>query len=156
MFDIYADGSCDNKTGEGGWGFVVRDLVRKKRKSFYGNCSEKTTNNRMELMAVIKALEFLTDMQGSAKHKNYTARITSDSQYVINGVTKWSKRWEQSNWDGVANKDLWQRLILLNKACSAFSIEWLWVRGHNGHLYNELADKLANRGRLTKNESDTC
>ncbi|MFC1685087.1 ribonuclease HI [Pseudomonadota bacterium] len=137
VVEIYSDGACKGNPGPGGWGAVLR--YNGVEKHLYGG-EAGTTNNRMELMAVIKALESLK--------RNCRVHITTDSQYVKNGITEWIVNWKRRGWKTAAkkpvkNQDLWQ---LLDAAVSEHEVEWAWVKGHSGHPENELADELANRG----------
>lgn len=135
---IYTDGACRGNPGPGGWGAVLR--YGDKEKTLYGG-EIQTTNNRMELTAVIRALECL-------KHNKWRIRITTDSKYVLQGMTQWIQGWKKNGWrtagkKPVLNADLWQQLDAL---VEQFDIDWEWVKGHSGHPENELADQLANRG----------
>jgi ribonuclease HI len=137
VVDIYADGACRGNPGPGGWGVLLR--ARGVERELFGGEAE-TTNNRMELTAVIRALEAL--------RRRCSARVYTDSQYVQKGITEWIHAWKRRNWrtadrKPVKNEDLWRRLDELAKA---HAIEWHWVRGHSGHVDNERADALANRG----------
>lgn len=129
---VYTDGAC--KGGVGGWGFHYMDGYRRE----FSGGEEKTTNNRMELTAVIRALESLRDKP--------RITIISDSNYVIRGATEWLSIWKQNGWknarkQGVANRDLWVRLdALLHDG-----IKWEWVKSHNGDAGNIIADQLANQ-----------
>lgn len=135
--EAFTDGACKGNPGPGGWGVLLRsDGVDEE---LYGG-EPQTTNNRMELMAVIVALETLK--QPSAM------RITTDSQYVKRGVGEWMPRWKRNGWltaerKPVKNRDLWERL---DTALAGHTIDWRWVRGHSGHAENERADHLANQG----------
>jgi ribonuclease HI len=134
VVDIYTDGACSGNPGPGGWGAVLRWNGTEKELS--GGMVE-TTNNRMELMAAIVALESLT--------RPVTIRLHTDSQYLRDGITKWIHGWKRNGWKTAARKpvknaDLWQRLDAA-QACHAIS--WHWVRGHDGHPENERADRLA-------------
>jgi ribonuclease HI len=137
-FHIYTDGACKkNPGGIGGWGAVVTDFVSIKE-YFGGELS--TTNNRMEMMAVIKGLESIP--RGSK------ATVFTDSQYVKNGITQWIHGWKRRGWmtaggDPVKNKDLWIQMDIL---ASKLKLTWQWVKGHNGDPGNERADVLANKG----------
>lgn len=136
LVEIYTDGACRGNPGPGGWGALLR--YQGKEKHLYG-AEAQTTNNRMELMAAIMALEELT--------RGCKVRLTTDSQYVMKGITEWLANWRRRGWKTadkkpVKNADLWQRL---DAACQRHQVEWTWVRGHNGHPENELADQLANR-----------
>lgn len=134
---IYTDGACRGNPGPGGWGVVLS--CKGSEKELYGG-EPQTTNNRMELMAAIKALEAL---KGSCK-----IRLSSDSQYVLKGITEWLPNWKKRNWQTAAKKpvknaDLWRRL---DAAILIHDIEWVWVKGHSGDPGNEQADRLANLG----------
>ncbi len=122
--------------GPGGYGIVLRynDYVKELSGGF-----RRTTNNRMEILAAIKALEAL--------HEPCRVTLTTDSTYVMKGITEWIENWKRRGWKTaarkpVANADLWRRL---DEACASHEIEWHWVRGHSGHPENERADALANR-----------
>jgi ribonuclease HI len=134
---IYTDGGCRGNPGIGGWGVWLRYGKREKKL----NGSEKdTTNNRMELMAAIKALEAI-------KSANIAIDLYTDSKYVMNGITQWIVGWKQKNWKTAAKKpvknaDLWQQLDKLNQK---YQINWCWVKGHSGDKGNDMADLLANQ-----------
>jgi ribonuclease HI len=135
--DIFTDGACRGNPGPGGWGAILR--YGDKEKELFGG-EPHTTNNRMELMAAIQALEALKDP--------CEVNLTTDSQYVRKGITEWLANWKKRNWQTAAkkpvvNKDLWQRL---ERAAERHRVKWHWVRGHSGHIENERADQLANRG----------
>jgi ribonuclease HI len=135
--DIYTDGACKGNPGPGGWGALMR--CRGQEKELFGG-EPATTNNRMELTAVIRALQALTRPSVVVVH--------TDSQYVQKGVSEWLPSWKARRWltsdrKPVKNVDLWQTLDAL---LTQHRIEWRWVRGHNGHPENERADALANRG----------
>lgn len=137
IIEIYTDGACKGNPGKGGWGACLkyRDVVRE----LYG-AEPLTTNNRMELTAVIKALEAL-------KRPGLSVRLFSDSRYVLSGIEEWmpawkARGWKTSNRKPVLNQDLWQRLDELSQQ---HDIEWRWVKGHSGDVGNEKADELANR-----------
>ena len=137
VVDIYTDGACKGNPGVGGWGALLQ--ARGKTRELYGG-EAHTTNNRMELLAVIRALEALT--------RPCRARIHTDSQYVQLGISKWIHGWKKNGWrtadrKPVKNADLWKELDEL--ACR-HEIEWVWVKGHAGHAGNERADALANLG----------
>ena len=136
VVEIYTDGSCLGNQGPGGWAAILR--YRDREKELFGRESE-TTNNRMELMAAIKALEALT--------RRCNVRLLTDSQYVKKGVTEWLPSWKARNWKTAAktpvkNVDLWKRL---DTAAARHEIAWEWVRGHSGHDENERVDALARR-----------
>jgi ribonuclease HI len=135
--DIYTDGACKGNPGPGGWGALLR--YGKHEKQLYGG-ERETTNNRMELLAVIEGLRSLK--------RASKVRITTDSQYVKNGITQWIHNWKKNGWKTAAKKpvknaDLWQRL---DTEVAKHNISWHWVKGHSGHPENEMADTLANRG----------
>lgn len=134
---IFTDGACRGNPGVGGWGAVIR--YRGHEKQLFGG-EHETTNNRMELMAAIEALNSLT--------RSCDISLTTDSQYVRKGIMEWMAAWKQRNWKTAAkkpvkNQDLWQ---MLDAATHRHDIQWHWVKGHTGHEGNELADQLANRG----------
>lgn len=141
VVEIFTDGACRGNPGPGGWGALLR--YRGREKTLSGH-EALTTNNRMELMAAIQALEALK--------RPCRVRLTTDSQYLRQGITCWLPGWKQRGWktanrQPVKNIDLWQRL---DRAAARHQIDWLWVRGHQGHPENELADALARHaiGRL--------
>ena len=132
--DIYTDGACSGNPGPGGYGAVLvyRGVEKEISQGFLN-----TTNNRMELSAAIAAL--------SALKEPCRVRLTSDSKYLIDGITEgWAVRWRQNGWkrgkELAANPDLWERLLEL---CAVHDIAWIWVKGHAGHPYNERCDALA-------------
>jgi ribonuclease HI len=134
---IYTDGACKGNPGPGGWGALMR--FGDVEKELYGGEAE-TTNNRMELMAVIRALEALT--------RPCEVEMTTDSQYVKKGINDWIQNWKRNGWRTAAKKpvknaDLWQQLDAL---VAQHQMRWYWVKGHSGHPENERADQLANRG----------
>ncbi len=133
---IHTDGACRGNPGPGGWGAILAHDGREKE--LYG-FERDTTNNRMELMAAIQALEALK--------RHCDVEIVTDSQYVMKGVTEWMDGWKRRGWrtadrKPVRNIELWQRL---DRALAEHDVRWSWVRGHSGHEYNERADALANR-----------
>ncbi|NLC23981.1 MAG: ribonuclease HI [Oxalobacter sp.] len=135
--EIYTDGACRGNPGSGGWGVIL--IAGKHRKELYGGEPE-TTNNRMELMAVIEALRALK--------RPCRIILYTDSQYVKKGITEWIHDWKRRGWKTAAKKpvknaDLWE---ILDDAQSTHDIEWRWVKGHAGHPENERADELANLG----------
>ncbi|MEE8054899.1 MAG: ribonuclease HI [Gammaproteobacteria bacterium] len=137
VVEIFTDGACRGNPGPGGWGVLLR--YNRKEKKLYGG-EPDTTNNRMELLAAIKGLEALK--------RPCAVRLTTDSQYVKNGLTEWLPNWKQRGWKTAAKKpvknaDLWQRL---EAAVDRHDVEWRWVRGHSGHAENEIVDQLANQG----------
>ncbi len=134
---IYTDGACRGNPGPGGWGALLR--YGDTEKELYGG-ERDTTNNRMELVAAIQALESLT--------RPCNVVLTTDSTYVMKGISEWLVNWKRNGWKTAAKKpvknaDLWQRL---EAATHEHEIQWDWVKGHSGHPENERADQLANRG----------
>jgi ribonuclease HI len=134
--EIFTDGACRGNPGPGGWGVLMRHKGHEK--TLYG-AEASTTNNRMELMAAIQALESLT--------RPCQVRLTTDSRYVQQGIQEWLANWKRRGWKTAARKpvknvDLWQRL---DKATAGHDIKWAWVKGHSGHPENERADELANK-----------
>lgn len=139
VIEIYTDGACKGNPGPGGWGALLR--MNEHEKELYGGEAD-TTNNRMELMAAIMAMESLT--------RPCKVALTTDSQYVKNGINQWMDNWKKRGWKTadkkpVKNQDLWKRL---DAALQDHEVEWHWVRGHTGHPENERADELANKGIL--------
>ena len=135
--DIFSDGACKGNPGPGGWGAVLR--FSDHEKEIHGG-EALTTNNRMEMMAVIEALGQLS---GPSR-----VRVFTDSQYVQKGISEWLPGWKARRWRTAANQpvknvDLWQRMDAL---AAQHQIQWLWIKGHAGHPENERADALANRG----------
>jgi len=135
--NIYTDGACRGNPGDGGWGVIIE----------YGDVSKKlfggqrnTTNNQMELKAAIEGLKALKE--------TCNVTLTTDSKYVMDGITSWIDNWKKNSWKNsskkdVKNKDLW---IELDKYRTKHNVEWQWVKGHSGHEKNEIADELANKG----------
>ncbi len=137
VVDIFTDGACKGNPGIGGWGALLR--VGDKEKELFGG-ETVTTNNRMELMAVIRALETLK--------RACNVRVHTDSVYVQKGISEWMVNWKRNGWRTsakapVKNADLWKEL---DAVAAKHSVKWLWVKGHAGHIENERADGLANRG----------
>ncbi len=135
--EIYADGACKGNPGPGGWGVLLRTGGREKE-MFGGEA--QTTNNRMELMAVIEGLLSLKERS--------RVRVYTDSQYVQKGISEWIHGWKRRGWltadkKPVKNADLWRRL---DEVARGHQVEWFWVKGHAGHPENERADALANKG----------
>lgn len=135
--EIYTDGACRGNPGPGGWGAILR--YAGKERELYGG-ETQTTNNRMEMTAVLSALNALSEP--------CQVILTTDSEYVLKGMTEWLVGWKARNWktasrQPVKNADLWQQL---EQAAAQHQIDWRWVRGHSGHAENERADALANRG----------
>ncbi len=137
IVEIFTDGACRGNPGPGGWGAILK--YNGHEKELWGG-ENHTTNNRMELMAAIMGLESLK--------RPCHVKLTTDSQYVKNGISEWLENWKKRGWKtaakkAVKNDDLWRRL---DDAAKPHNIEWLWIKGHSGHPENEKADKLANRG----------
>lgn len=135
--ELFTDGACKGNPGIGGWGALLRFGETEKR--LHGG-EKETTNNRMELMAVIQGLEALKEP--------CQVRITTDSKYVLQGMTEWLANWKRRNWQTAAKKpvlnaDLWRRL---DSVAASHELDWHWVKGHSGHRENEIADQLANLG----------
>jgi len=138
FIDIYTDGACSNNPGVGGWGAVL--LYKGNKKEIFGS-QKDTTNNRMELKAVIEALKYV-------KSTSIKIRVFTDSVYVKDGISKWIGSWKNNGWKNsskkpIKNIDLWKDL---DEVAKKFTIEWIWVKGHNGNRYNEIADSLARKG----------
>ena len=138
VVDVYTDGACSGNPGPGGWGALLS--YRGKTRELSGGEATPTTNNRMELMAAIRALEALT--------RPSVVRLHTDSIYLRNGVTSWLASWKRNGWrtaskQPVKNEDLWRRL---DAAAAPHDVQWLWVKGHAGDPGNERADALANHG----------
>jgi ribonuclease HI len=132
--EIFTDGACSGNPGVGGYGIVLKSYNKEQELSGY---NPSTTNNRMELTAVIKALETL---KTPCKVKVFT-----DSNYVVQGITKWVHNWLKNSWKNsqrkqVVNQDLWKKLLSIS---GRHDIEWVWVKGHNEHIENERCDRLA-------------
>jgi ribonuclease HI len=152
--EIYADGSCKGNPGPGGYCAILRYGEHEKEVC---GCEANTTNNRMELTAVIEALRMLK--------RPCRVRIVTDSDYVVKGMTSWIHKWREKQWKNaqgkaVANRELWEELLELS---SGHSIEWEWIKGHNGHPENERCDRIAKeaiercsrRGPQAQDESRT-
>lgn len=133
MSVFYTDGSCMPNPGPGGWAFVLLPNKDDSKEWHVSGGEKHSTNNRMELQAVIEALKFTQTKRNT---------IYSDSKYVINGITKWIGNWERKGWNKVKNEDLWKELRVLTRDKD---IKWLYVKAHNGDEYNELVDKLAKK-----------
>jgi ribonuclease HI len=135
--EVYADGACKGNPGPGGWGVILR--AGGHEKELFGG-EPQTTNNRMELTAVIEGL--------LALKQRSLVRVYTDSQYVQKGISEWIHSWKRRGWmtadkKPVKNEDLWRRL---DEVASSHEVSWHWVRGHAGHPENERADALANKG----------
>jgi len=135
--EAWTDGACRGNPGPGGWGVLLR--YDNEEKKLCGGETD-TTNNRMELMAAIMALETLS--------RSCAVVLTTDSTYVMKGLTEWMPNWKKRGWKTAAKKpvknvDLWQRL---DAAAQNHEVKWKWVKGHSGHAENEIADELANQG----------
>ena len=134
---VYTDGACSGNPGIGGWGSVI--IIEENTPIHLNGGSQKTTNNQMELMAVIKSLQYFKD------HKNIC--IYTDSKYVMNGIESWIFNWKKNGWKTaskkpVKNKDLWEEL---DREIQKHTVKWEWVKGHDGNKNNEMADYLARR-----------
>ena len=132
--EIFADGACSGNPGVGGYGIILRSGTREQELT---GCNPMTTNNRMELTAVINALEALK--------RPCSVRVVTDSNYVVQGITSWIFRWIKNNWknsqkQNVINQDLWKRLLNLS---NLHDVKWEWVRGHGSHAENKRCDELA-------------
>ena len=135
--ELFTDGACKGNPGDGGWGVLMR--YNGNEKTLFGG-EPGTTNNRMELKAVIEGL--------NALKRPCAVEVTTDSQYVRNGITQWIHNWKRNGWKTAArkpvkNSDLWREL---DDAVSRHTVTWHWVKGHSGHPENERADELANLG----------
>jgi len=142
--EIFTDGACKGNPGPGGWGVVLRMGATEKELS---GGEPLTTNNRMEMMAVVQAL--------SALKRPCAVTLSTDSRYVMDGLTKWVHGWQKNGWKTadrkpVKNADLWQALLA---AARPHQIAWRWVKGHAGHPENERADKLASDAAITAGRS---
>ena len=136
---IYTDGACSGNPGKGGWGALIQENDNEKKLS---GSEFHTTNNRMELTAVIRALEHYDEAK--------EIEVFTDSKYVMQGITEWIKNWKTNHWKtsqkkDVKNKDLW---VLLDSVSAKHDIKWSWVKGHAGDYGNEIADKLATQAIL--------
>ena len=144
MIKVYTDGSCIGNPGNGGWAFVV---INEKDISYRAGFERNTTNNQMELMAAIKAIEFLD--------KYNDINLNTDSNYVRQGITNWILNWKRNNWKtstkkAVKNRELWERLDKLNLSKN---ISWSWVKAHNVDEFNNQVDQLARQAAETLTES---
>ena len=146
VVEVYTDGACSGNPGPGGYGIILKYGDHSRRISGY---DPSTTNNRMEMMAVIEGLK--------AIKKPSRVKVVSDSTYVIKGITEWIKGWIKRNWINsqkkpVLNRDLWEKLIDLSKP---HTIEWVWVKGHQGHIENEECDMMARQAIANKKGIDS-
>lgn len=137
IVEIFCDGACSGNPGPGGYGAILRYGGHQKEIS--GGARE-TTNNRMEMSAAIEALKLL--------NRSCAVTVTTDSQYLVKGITEWIKGWQRNGWrnskkEAVVNRDLWEELLV---ATQKHSVKWKWVRGHAGHAENERCDQLAREG----------
>ena len=144
MIKVYTDGSCLGNPGNGGWAFVI---INEKDISYRAGFARNTTNNQMELMAAIKAIEFLD--------KYNDINLNTDSNYVRQGITNWILNWKRNNWKtstkkAVKNRELWERLDKLNLSKN---IIWSWVKAHNVDEFNNQVDQLARQAAETLTES---
>lgn len=147
IVEIFTDGACKGNPGIGGWGALLK--YNGHTQELFGG-EKQTTNNRMELLATIRALEALK--------RPCNVRLHTDSQYVQKGICEWIHSWKRRGWQTankkpVKNADLWKQLDCL---CQQHQIEWIWVRGHAGHTGNEHADALANRGASLAAQNQSC
>lgn len=134
LVEIFSDGACSGNPGPGGWGTILRSGGQVRELSGY---APQTTNNRMEMLGAIAGLEALK--------RPCRVRLTTDSQYLVKGMTEWIYGWQKKGWknskkEDVLNRDLWERLLELSRK---HQVEWTWVRGHAGHPENERCDELA-------------
>ena len=144
MINVYTDGSCLGNPGNGGWAFLIEE---KKDIRYRAGFEKNTTNNQMELIAAIKALEFLN------KYNDIT--INTDSNYVKEGITNWIFNWKKNNWKTstkkqVKNRELWERL---DNLCEKKNISWCWVKAHNTSKFNNQVDELARKAAESLTES---
>lgn len=140
LVEIFCDGACSGNPGPGGWGTILRCNGQEKELSGY---APETTNNRMELTAALQGL--------SALKRSCRVRLTTDSQYLCKGITEWIHNWRRNGWknskkEEVVNRDLWEAL---GAQAAQHQIEWIWVRGHDGHAENERCDELARAAIVT-------
>ncbi len=143
LVEIFTDGACKGNPGVGGWGVSLQ--FNGEAREFFGG-EPMTTNNRMELLAAIRALQALESLPGA--ERSLRIQLHTDSQYVQKGISEWIHSWKKRGWrtadkKPVKNEELWRELDQLS---GRYQVEWFWVRGHNGHDGNERADRLANQG----------
>ena len=139
ILEIFTDGACSGNPGPGGYGAILK--YGEVEKEIWG-CERETTNNRMEMTAVIEALRLLS--------RPCKIRIVTDSNYVVKGMTQWIHGWVKRNWTNaqkkpVLNRDLWEQLLEMSRP---HDIEWRWIKGHDGHRENERCDKMARKAIL--------
>lgn len=135
--NIYTDGACKGNPGIGGWGVLIE--YGDTRKEYFGG-ELNTTNNQMELTAAIEGLKALKEP--------CIVYLTTDSKYVMQGITSWIDNWKKNNWKSSSNKDIKNKALWveLDKYVEKHNVKWSWVKGHSGHKQNEIADQLANKG----------
>ncbi len=135
--NIYTDGACKGNPGIGGWGVLIE--YGDTRKEYFGG-ELNTTNNQMELTAAIEGLKALKEP--------CIVNLTTDSKYVMQGITSWIDNWKKNNWKSSSNKDIKNKALWveLDKYVEKHNVKWSWVKGHSGHKQNEIADQLANKG----------
>lgn len=141
-FQIFCDGACTPNPGVGGWAALVKD-ENGNEQLLCESVRDQTTNNRMELIAALRGIERAVTYAGGAAGQSIT--VTTDSQYLVKGMTEWITGWRRRNWVSAAgkpveNRDLWEALLTYDRE---HAIRWTWVRGHNGHVENERVDKAA-------------
>ena len=149
--EIYTDGACSGNPGIGGWGVIIYTKINTaeiKTEELFGG-SENTTNNRMEMQAIIQSLQKIKNEQDKK------IVIYTDSKYIQQGITTWIKQWKKNKWHTsakkpVKNKDLW---VLIDNMITLLNIEWVWVKGHSTNKGNILADQLANKGKALYNKN---
>ena len=137
IVNIYTDGACKGNPGIGGWGVLIE--YGDTRKEYFGG-ELNTTNNQMELTAAIEGLKALKEP--------CIVYLTTDSKYVMQGITSWIDNWKKNNWKSSSNKDIKNKALWveLDKYVEMHNVKWSWVKGHSGHKQNEIADQLANKG----------
>ena len=135
--NIYTDGACKGNPGIGGWGVLIE--YGDTQKEYFGG-ELNTTNNQMELTAAIEGLKALKEP--------CIVNLTTDSKYVMQGITSWIDNWKKNNWKSSSNKDIKNKALWveLDKYVEKHDVKWSWVKGHSGHKQNEIADQLANKG----------
>jgi len=134
-YEIYTDGSCRGNPGPGGWGVLIKNMETGEQEILRGS-DKNTTNNRMELTAIIKALSEFEVVEG----KSPSIKIYSDSKYCVQGATEWIDGWIKVNFKGKKNVDLWKQYLTVS---DGLNLEFEWVKAHNGHPENELVDSIA-------------